>query len=202
MYKIDITNFHIFKYLIMLVIILSCIIVSPAQIMLNNPSFEDTPSDATVPMGWFECVEYTTPDILPGFWGVYNEASDGETYVGMITRENKTWEGIGQRLSKPMKAEQCYEFSIDLAHSATYAGYNDAIKLKIWISDSKCARQQLILETEPVKNIDWKRNKIQFAPEQDAYYIFLEVVYPKTNARAKGNMLLDNCSSIRRCGQV
>ena len=43
------------------------------------------------------CEDFTTPDILPGFWGEYNEANHGETYVGMITRANGTYESIGKR---------------------------------------------------------------------------------------------------------
>jgi len=73
-------TFYNIKYFIILI---SYLVAQPisGQIFLNNPSFEDTPSDATTPMGWFECEEYTTPDILPGYWGVYDEAVEGETYV-------------------------------------------------------------------------------------------------------------------------
>ena len=56
----------------------------------QNASFEGEPQDATVPIGWLACEPFTTPDILPGFWGIFQEASEGETYVGLITRENGT----------------------------------------------------------------------------------------------------------------
>jgi hypothetical protein len=49
-------------------------------IELFNPSFEEEAQDATTPQGWSACKEGTTPDILPGFWGVYTMPSDGETY--------------------------------------------------------------------------------------------------------------------------
>ena len=68
-----------------------------SQIYLTNASFEGEPQDATVPTGWFACELGTTPDILPGFWGVYSESSEGETYLGLITREDGTFESIGQR---------------------------------------------------------------------------------------------------------
>ncbi|MCB0682774.1 MAG: hypothetical protein KDC32_18010, partial [Saprospiraceae bacterium] len=49
-----------------------------AQIPFQNPSFEgDEPQDATVPAGWFPCKEGTTPDILPGVWGVHTEPAEG-----------------------------------------------------------------------------------------------------------------------------
>ena len=72
-------------------------------VWLNNASFEGVPQDATTPSGWQECELGTTPDILPGFWNVYTEASDGETFIGLITRDDGSFESIGQRLSSPLK---------------------------------------------------------------------------------------------------
>lgn len=185
-------------------LLLSCGLnaVSQEVIQLNNPSFEDTPSDATTPMGWFECTDSTTPDILPGFWGVYNESSDGETYIGMITRENKSWEAIGQRLSIPLSAGECYQFSLDLAHSYSYAGYNEPICLAIYIGEEKCGQMQLIDKTDPIKNRDWEKRTIKFTPQKQARYILLEVTYPKGESKTKGNLLIDNVSSIIRCNRV
>lgn len=203
MYKILITNIYIFKYLISIVLLGSVtLFLSNGKITLNNPSFEDTPSDATTPMGWFECTPYTTPDILPGFWGVYNEPSDGDTYIGMITRENRTWEAIGQRVSNPMTKDACYQFTIDLAHSNSYAGYNDPVRLSIWISDSKCERQQRVLLTTSITEEDWKTYKVEFKPNQDSYYIFMEALYEEGESRSKGNILIDNMSHITKCDQA
>ena len=56
-----------------------------AQIELDNASFEGAPQDATLPQGWFACQMGTTPDILPGVWGVIMEPSDGDSYIGLIT---------------------------------------------------------------------------------------------------------------------
>lgn len=33
-----------------------------------------------------------------GSWNVTRVAQDGETYVGMVVRENNTWEAISQKL--------------------------------------------------------------------------------------------------------
>ena len=40
------------------------------DIWLENASFEDEPQDATMPQGWRGWKKGTTPDILPGSWGV------------------------------------------------------------------------------------------------------------------------------------
>lgn len=173
-----------------------------AQIHLNNPSFEDTPSDATTPMGWFECEEFTTPDILPGYWGVYNEASEGETFVGMITRDNGTYESIGQRTSKTMKQGICHTFRIDLAHSKSYSGFNEPIKLRIWVADEKCGTQQMVFESPFIEDIDWKNFKVEFIPEKDVRYILIEAFYKEGWFKRKGNILIDNMTAIRVCSRV
>ncbi|NJK84417.1 MAG: hypothetical protein HC912_12160 [Saprospiraceae bacterium] len=110
------------------------------DIYLSNTSFEGQPDDATIPVGWFACTPSTTPDILPGPWGVYQEATEGDTYMGLITRGDGTFESIGQRLPKAIKAKECYKFSLDLAHSDTYAGYSEPIKLRIWLGQQKCEK--------------------------------------------------------------
>jgi hypothetical protein len=174
----------------------------PAQITVLNPSFEDQPSDATVPQGWFPCEEFTTPDILPGYWGVYNEPREGNTYVGLIVRENNTWESIGQKLSKPLGQGGCYIFSIDLAHSFIYAGYNQSIQLRIWLGDNICQKGQLIYESPVLDNEEWKKYTIEFQPESNYKYIILEAYHKSTNQQIKGNLLMDNMSSIKICGRA
>jgi len=164
-----------------------------------NASFEGEPRDATIPRGWFICKEGTTPDILPGPWGVYTEASHGETYVGLITRENGSWEAIGQRLTDKLSKGQCYEMTLDIARSETYADYHDPISLRIWIGRSKCDRDQLILETKPVRHTEWRTQDIRFVPESDMHYILIEAFYKEGPFSYKGNILIDNISVIQHC---
>jgi hypothetical protein len=75
-------------------------------IKLQNPSFEDIPragSGMTPPItGWFDCGKTnfqseTPPDIHPvetGAWGVSKDAYDGATYLGMVVRDNDSWETL------------------------------------------------------------------------------------------------------------
>jgi len=173
-----------------------------AQVFLQNPSFEDTPADATTPQGWIPCAPYTTPDIFPGYWGVYNESTEGETFVGIITREDGSYESISTRLSENLEAGKCYSFSIDLAHSKTYAGYNGSIKLKFYVGTEKCDDAQLIYETELIKHAEWKNYPIQFYPEKDVRYLLIEASYTKKRFSHKGNALLDNISPIINCNKA
>lgn len=175
---------------------------SIGQITVTNPSFEDEPADATTPQGWHPCDNMTTPDIFPGFWGVYNEPSDGNTYVGIITRENGTYEQFGQRLSSKFKKSQCYRTAIDLAHSIIYSGYNRPIQLRIYIGSSKCSKDQLIFESPVIKSMKWKTFEIDFVPKDDHEYIIFEAFYSEEPFNHKGNILIDNLRPFMSCGNT
>ena len=171
-----------------------------AQISLDNPSFEGEPEDATLPNGWLECKQGTTPDILPGAWGVYNEPSDGETYMGLITRMDKTWESVGQRLSQPLEAQKCYSLSVDLAHSNTYTGYSKFVKLRIWGGSTRCSRGQLLWESDVIKHTNWETYNFFFKAKATYHYIILEAYFPNDKPIPhKGNILIDNISDIVIC---
>lgn len=189
---------------LLLIIFLSTFsILSRGQnIELSNSSFEGEPRDATVPQGWMGCNEGTTPDILPGYWGVYTDPSDGETYVGLITRQNNTWETIGQRLSATLKKGNCYSFSLDLAHSDTYSGYNNPLRLRIYISTSKCDKDQLIYESPLIEHLEWKSYQVKFTPEKDYRYIHFEAYHDQRPVEYKGNILIDRIRPIRSCDRT
>jgi len=173
------------------------------DIRLANPSFEDEPADATMPQQWTACKRGSTPDIMPGSWGVYLEPVDGETYVGLITREDGSFESIGQKLSAPFLEKECYKFNLDLAHSNTYAGYNLPMRLRIWGGTTRCSRDQLLVETETVKHLDWENYSLQFTAKQTYNYIIIEAYYAKgVYFPYKGNLLMDNISVFKTCPRV
>ena len=188
--------------LIFSTIILVFAIVANAQITVINPSFEDEPSDATTPQGWSPYDNMTTPDIFPGFWGVYNEPSHGETYVGIITRENGTFESFGQRLTGTLEAKFCYYSEIDLAHSIIYSGYNKAIKLRIYLGSDSSSKDQLIFESPTIDHMNWKTFKFDFYPDKNYDYIILEAFFKEGVFSHKGNILIDNLRPILRCGNA
>lgn len=165
---------------------------------LANPSFEDEPQDATTPVGWDACGRTSTPDILPGFWGVMKEPVDGNTYIGLITREDNTWEKIGQTLRVPLKAGECYSVNMHLARSASYAGYTRPVKIKIWGGATKCGKDELLAETRPVVHYDWKPYELFFIPKKEIKYIIIEAYYI-SDVPYRGNILLDNFSVIKKC---
>ena len=176
--------------------------ISEAQVGLMNPSFEDTPADATVPSGWHACNERSTPDILPGFWGVYDEASSGQTYLGLIVRSDGSVESVGQRLYQSLPANECYSFTFHSAHSITYAGYDDFIKLRVWMGTAKCQRSRLIFESDYIEHRDWKRYTVSFTTNIDDRYIVLETYSPKDRGTVMGNVLIDHISPFRPCNRA
>ncbi len=174
-----------------------------AQINLDNTSFEGKPNDAEMPNGWHACNPGSTPDILPGPWGVTMEASSGNTYMGLITRDNGEWESVGQRLKKPLKAKECYSFTLDLAHSKTYNNYNNSIKLKIWGGKTICSKDQLLAESEVISHSDWETYEFSITPNGTINYIIFEAYFGDDQVKSwKGNILIDNCSEIKKCDRA
>jgi hypothetical protein len=169
-------------------------------VRLDNPSFEGVSQDATTPVGWISCGENSTPDILPGFWGVYTAPSDGNTYIGLITREDGSWEAIGQRLRKPLKASECYNFGIDLARSSSYSDYNTPVKLRIWGGSKRCSKEQILAESPIIKHNTWKTYNFEINPTKDYNFFLLEAQCASgIYFSYKGNILIDNCTVFKKC---
>lgn len=196
-------------------------------ITLANPSFEDIPRAGARGLfgikGWFDCgrIEFrneTPPDIHTEnpndpIFGVTKAASDGETYLGIVTRENETWESVSQKLDQPLEAGKCYTFSIDLARSETYfssMGKDDSVSdqkkatppskpavLRIWGGVNYCPRNQLLAESVPITNTNWKTYTFEFTPNINTRAISLEAFY-KTPVLDPyfGHILVDNASQI------
>lgn len=188
-------------------------------IKLKNGSFEDEPYIGQRlgrgPNGWRDCGKMgeTSPDIHPApfpdssFFEVTMDPSEGKTYLGMVVRDNITWESVGQRLRTPMLAGKCYNFSIDLMRSRRYVSpsktsdeivnYDKAAVLRVWGSNSPCGKLELLNETDAVENYSWRTYNMRLEPSRNYSFIMLEVFY-KTPVFTEynGNMLLDNASDL------
>jgi len=179
-------------------------------IRLQNPSFEDLPRAGKAPRGWYDCgfPGESPPDIQPDpTFDVNRAAYDGGTYVGMVVRDNDTWERISQRLSKPIKANQCYSFSLFLCRSQLYlsrsqltkqvANYVTPSKIIIWGGNDHCGKLERLGESDLVTSYEWVRQNFKFEPRQTHTYILIEAFY-KTPVLFpyNGNVLMDNASPI------
>jgi outer membrane protein OmpA-like peptidoglycan-associated protein len=180
-------------------------------IYLVNPSFEDRPGPSRPPKGWQDCgFEFETPpDVQPtGGFNVTRPAFDGQTYMGMVTRENDTWESVTQRMLSPIKSGNCYTFSIYLCRSDVYVSptrnnprnelsFTTPIKLRVWGSNGYCNKQELLAESPIVSNIDWKRYSFKIESKGNYSHIILEAFY-KTPVffPYNGNILIDHASPL------
>lgn len=182
-------------------------------IFLTNPSFEDLPQHSKPPRGWYDCgfAGESPPDVQPsGEFGVVKPAHDGQTYLGMVVRDNDTWEAISQRLSSPLQKGQCYSFSIYLAQSELYisysripgnsnkeANYITPAKLRIYGGFDYCDKQYMMAETNLIINKRWIEFNFKFEPIDNYTHIIFEAFYKTpTLFPYNGNILLDRASPI------
>lgn len=191
------------------------------DIYLVNPSFEDKPhrgGPGTSIMGWTDCglMKFpgeSPPDIHPapgnkGFWENNLPAAEGATYLGMVVRDNNTYESVGQKLSSPLLKNQCYDFTIYLSRAAKYVSlthmtqtagnYTTPIVLRIWGGRYPCEELELLAESEAVNNTSWQINNFTIKPKRDIQYITFAAFY-KTPVLFpyNGNILIDGCSSFK-----
>jgi hypothetical protein len=190
----------IFQMHIICVLLFPIALLGQSGILLNNPSFEDEPQDAKMPQGWWGVDEGTTPDILPGFWGVRALPADGQTYVGLITRADGSQESIGQRLHPRLEKGGCYQFYLHLARSRKYVGYTDDIQCRIWVSTRKKKKQELIFTSPKIDHRDWKRYLVNFTAKDDYKYIIIESYTEEEGT--KGHILIDALSGIQLCDKA
>jgi hypothetical protein len=186
-------------------------------IRLSNPCFEDWARPSQQPRGWYDCGDInfpleTPPDTHPiddssgrTNFGVTQKAFHGDTYLGMVVRENDTWESIAQRLEEPLSPDTCYSFSIYLCTSNIYKSYlidpernvdfTTPIKLRILGGRGFCDTAELLAESKLVENTDWE--KYTFTPKNELTFIVLEAFFQTPTIEIpNGNILLDNASAI------
>ncbi len=201
-------------------------------IIFNNPSFEGIAGAGTrgIPTvsGWFDCgrnnfPNETPPDLHPSpipsspFFGVTQKANHGNTYLGLVVRDNDTWESVSQRLSKPLRAGQCYRVSLFLARSENYTSpagpresntptnrdpnekinHNTPTALRIWGGNGYCDQKELLASTSEITHSRWIEYTYKLEPTATISHITFEAFYKTpTPFPYNGNLLIDNVSSI------
>lgn len=188
------------------------LLLAQKEIPLNNASFEDAPTAGKTPQGWYNCgaPEETPPDIQPGAFGVTKAPNHGKTYVGLVVRDNETNEAIGQRLTRPLEANECYEFSVDLCRSETYislsrttgemVNYATPVVLRIWGGNGYCDKGEMLYETNVITTTRWLTYTFRLHPKRGNHsYLTIEAYYKTpTLFPYNGNVLLDNATPIRQ----
>ncbi len=203
------------KYILFfLLFLLTKVENSQAQqvIELKNPSLEDKSRSGSTPKNWMNWGDpnESEVDVQPGHFGVSKEAQRGYTYVGMVVRDNDTYESIGQKIpydNRLMKGKK-YKMSLYLAKSPYYnsfsfttrniANYSESVILKIWGRNSKTKKKELLAKSVPIENEYWDVFVPTFSPTIDDFDIIILEAYFKDGTRNpyNGNLLIDNLSDI------
>jgi len=180
----------------MLGVWIACLLAANAYgQQFNNGSFEGPTGRGVIPPGWGNCstVSDGTPDALPGHFGVTLPASDGNTYLGLITSVNafeNYKEGVGQAYA--FSSGATYTFSVDLAKAiginlSEYEARAPANQLKIWAGTGTCAESVLIWTSPLVSHTSWQKYTFSFTPTANFTYLKLQA-----HSTDYGHVLIDN----------
>lgn len=185
--------------------------VDKPTIMLVNASFEDIPQHSRQPSGWNDCgfAGESSPDTQPNNeFAVTKPAAHGMTYLGMVVRDNDTYESVSQRLTRPLTTGDCYSFSIMLARSEKYVSlsrrteevvnYDTPAKLRIYGGFGHCDRRELLGESDLVTNFGWAEFQFKLEPGSNYTYLVLEAYYDTPVLFPyNGNLLVDGASGLQ-----
>jgi len=197
---------------------------SVVDLFVRNSSFEVQNNEVNFPefdsKFWYDCGAEEFPQETPpeirnaesGMWGFSSKATEGNNYILMVTRRNGSKESISQRLNTRLKKNSCYEFYLDLKTAESFwsgsrdhmgdvddlqLSYTDEACLHISLSNYLCNENQVIFESEPVENINWKSNKVLFKAEENFKFIKFSADQCGYNDIGNGNLLLDNINNFR-----
>ena len=188
------------------------ILFAQKTISLTNPSFEDAPQHSSPPKGWTACgMQGETPcDVQPGLFGCVLAPVHGNTYLGMVTRDNYTWESVVQKLATPLDSSICHTFTVQLASSENYvsyarltrqeANYNQPVVFQIWGGYGDCDEQVLLGESPVVTHREWRKYRfvMRHLEPKPLTHLMFQAYYPpgKRCQPTMGNLLLDDMSAI------
>jgi outer membrane protein OmpA-like peptidoglycan-associated protein len=187
------------------------------NVAITNGSFEDTPrkgEEFFSVTGWYDCGRLnfpneSPPDLHPGgFWSNNLLPSDGKSYVGLVIRDNESYESISQRLNGAIVAGNCYLFTIDLARSSKYMStsrisdkeinYVTPAIIKIWAGSGMCYEVELLGESRAIDHEDWRTYQFKFTPKADYKFITIEASWKKPFSNTYcGHVLIDNLSDFQ-----
>ncbi|MEZ4988353.1 MAG: hypothetical protein R2795_25565 [Saprospiraceae bacterium] len=176
---------------------------------LVNPGFEGSPNHSTVPEGWIDCgfPGESAPDVHPdNIFGVRTRPFEGNTYLGLVGRDNHTWERVGASLSDPLQKGGCYTFSIALCRAQEYLStsrvtynelsYTAPVYFRLWGCEKSGVAKELLGKTGLINHTDWRKYEFLLQPLEGTYgHILLEVGFA-TKVAVNGNLLLDAASDF------
>lgn len=203
------------KYLLILILVLFFGKNTFAQdtISLKNASFEWSSAVAnSIPAGWEICSRpnETPPDVHSKdtrHYQVNHAPKVGKNYIGLVVRSNFTYESIHQKLKKKLLKGKTYKMQMYAARSDTFeshdaktsktASFTTPAIVRVWGVKNKCETLELLYESQPINQVEWKKLDIELTPKMDHDRILIEAFYDKMITDPyNGNVLLDGLSKI------
>jgi hypothetical protein len=198
-------------------------VISQVEMPLMNPSFEGVairPSingSSFLLSGWEDWgsglfPNHSPPDVHAEYsyvWQVLTLPQDGQTYVGLVTRDDGSWECIGQKLRNKLLAGQAYSLILYLCQDSSYSSptinsqgrlvkFNNPAVVRIWGGDYSSRFTDLLAESDPITHNDWRQYTLDLIPEQDLYFIAISVYFPNNATEpTAGHVLIDNAKLIK-----
>lgn len=176
-----------------------------------NPSFEDIPRAGKPPIHWYNCgfQGESPPDVQPDpTFNVTQSAYEGKTYLGMVVRDNNTWEAVSQKLGQPLQVGQCYQVEVYLAKSEKYmsisrttdktANYTTPTIFRVFGAFNDCDGRQFLAQTPAITHASWKSYVLQFEPASEAFdHLIFEVYFDESQSFPyNGNIMVDHLSNL------
>ena len=204
----------------LITILLSCtslFVYAQTYITIPNPSFEESYGigsswpEAPMVEKWTDCgpLKETPPDVhtnSSNFFNVEENAQHGNNFLGMVTRDNQTWESLSCQLSDTLYANTAYVLQLYAQRSAEYrsiskvtgqsASYTTPSIIRIWGDNIICAKNELLALSHPVKNETWELYTFALQPKSHCTFLRLEVYYAEEGDYTNGSVLIDNIQPI------
>ncbi len=195
----------------LLLITLSASSLLAQRVSLRNPGFEDRPRHSDTPNNWRNCAfpGYSPPDIMPDYtFGYMPEPYSGRSYLGLIVRDNDTWEGVSAKLTGTLLKDSCYQFQLALCRSDQYqslsqitrqpAFYTRPARLRIWGTSRRCDKVEMLAESPVIENVVWQIYTFVLRPIMEDYEnILIEAYYDEPFGDPyNGNVLVDAASAF------
>lgn len=206
---------HISAFKLLLVSLLANPICQ-AQVLTANDGFEGPPTQGTPPPGWYNCNDgLSTGDTQPGAFQNYVPASEGQSYLSLVTRALNppgTVETVWANLLIPFEQDEHYSLTIDLSLSLDFQGdynwetyyFNNPCKLRIIGFNGDCAspsESELLWESSILTNYDWQTFDVSFTPNDGTYqYIALRPYFISMNNFQNSSLLLDDLRYVNENG--
>ena len=182
------------------------------QNLLENGSFERHNGRAGwMPEAWINAgpVTESPPDVHTNdseIFGVLHQAAEGSAYLGMVARDNFTFESIAQRIPGGLRADRSYELRLWVSRSEELRSqsrltrapitYDAPIPFDVYVSNKANGEKfELVARSQPITHTDWQQYTIRFTPTRDWKYLRIGAGMNNMAARPGcGNVLIDDLS--------